>query len=66
MMGIAIFEPIIVDEYPELALSQCRTVEMRKMIDRRPGSVHRRLIDQMDLAQEPGVARHRARQAGQA
>jgi hypothetical protein len=66
MMGIAIGEPVIVDEYLELAFAQCRAVEMWQIVDRRAGRVHGRLVDQMDPTQEPGVARQRARQASQA
>jgi hypothetical protein len=39
MMGIAVGEPVIVDEYLELAFTQRRTVEMREVIDRGPGGV---------------------------
>ena len=66
MMGIAIGEPVIVDEYPQLALAQCWAVEMRQIVDRRARRVHRRLVNQVDLAQQPGVARQRAREASQA
>jgi hypothetical protein len=66
MMGIAICEPVIVDEYPKLAPAQCRAVEMRKIINRRAGCVHGRLVDQVNLAQKAGVARQRTTQTSQA
>ena len=52
MMGIAVGQPVIIDEYLELALAQRRAVEMGQVIDRRSGRVHGRLVDQMDLAQK--------------
>jgi hypothetical protein len=65
-MGITICEPIIIDEYLELAFAQCRAIEMRKIINRRTGRVHGRLVDQMDLAEKGWITRHSARELRQA
>jgi hypothetical protein len=66
MMGIAVCEPVIVDEYLELAFAQCRAVEMRKIINSRAGRVHGRLVDQMDLAEKGWITRHSAGELRQA
>jgi hypothetical protein len=66
MMGIAIRETVIVEEYLELALAQCRAVEMRKIINRRPGRVHGRLVNQMDLAEKGWITRYSVGQPRQA
>ena len=65
MMGIAVGQAVIVDEYLQLALAQRRAVEMGKVIDRRSGGVHGRLVDQMDLAQT-GMHRRRPRRGREA
>src|SRR5215469_10573529 len=66
MMHVAIREPVIVYKYSELAFAQRRAVEMGQMINCSAGGVHRRLVDQMDLAQQLRVARHCAGQTGHA
>src|SRR6476660_3236550 len=62
MMGVAAFQAIVVDENLQFALAQRRAVEMRQIIDRGAGRVHRRLVNQMNLAEEIGVAGDRERQ----
>src|SRR6516162_3627515 len=46
MVSIAARQSVIVDENSQLALAQCRTIEMRRVIHRRTGRMHSRLVDQ--------------------
>ena len=64
MMGVAAFQTVVIDEDLQLALAHRRAVEMRQVIDRGPGGVHRRLIHQVDLAEKIGVAGDREGQRG--
>src|SRR5262245_48222378 len=65
VVGIAIGQAIIVDEYLELTLAQRGSVQMRKIIYCRPGSVHGRLVVEVDLAEKARITGDRARQRGQ-
>src|SRR3954453_8764147 len=62
MVGVAPRKAVIVDENLQFALAECRVVEVRQAIHRGSGGMHGRLIDEMHIAEEFGVAGHRQRQ----
>ena len=64
MMAVAAGETVVVDENPQLAPAQRWAVEMGKVIDGGAGGMHRRLIVQVDLAENERIARDRRRRVG--
>src|SRR5439155_13025020 len=61
VMGIAAGEAVIVDEYLELAFAQRRAVQMRQMVHRGAGGMHRRLVDQMYATEKARISGDRCR-----
>jgi hypothetical protein len=64
-MRLAARQAVVIDKDAQLALAQGGAVEMRQVIDCRAGRVHRRLVDQMYLAEEAGLARQCTGHRGQ-
>ncbi len=65
VVGVATRQTIVVDEDLQLSLAQRRVVEVRQIVDRGAGGVHRRLINQVDFAEKLRVADDRERQCRQ-
>ena len=65
VVGVATRQTVVIDKDLQLALAQRRAVEMRQVIDRGAGGVHRRLIEQVDFAEKLRVADDRKGQCCQ-
>ncbi len=65
VVGVAAGQTVVIDKDLQLALAQRRVVEMRQVVDRGTGGVHRRLIDQMHFAEKLRVAGDRKGQGRQ-
>src|SRR5437016_13433569 len=66
MMGVAARQTVIIGKDLQLAFTQRRTVEMRKIVHSRAGGMHGRLVDKIYLAEQHRIARCRARHCGEA
>ncbi len=57
VVRIATRQTVVVDKDLQLALAQRWAVEMRQVIDGSACCVHRRLVNQMNIAKQRGIAR---------
>ena len=62
VVRIATRQTVVVDKDLQLALAQRWAVEMRQVIDGSACCVHRRLVNQMNIAKQRGIARDITRQ----
>ena len=65
VVRVAAGQAVVINEDSQFPLAHRRAVQMRQVVHGRTGSMHRGLIDEMDLAKQSGVARHLGRQVAQ-